>query len=359
MSWKGKRIALVGPLPPPAGGMANQTRQLAELLRQEGLHVEVVQVNSAYWPAWVGGLPVIRAFFRLLPYIYRLWKGVGQSDLVHVMANSGWSWHLSAAPAIWISRLRGIPVFVNYRGGEAATFLKKSARWVRPTMRLSRGLLVPSGFLLQIFKHYGMSSRIVPNIVDTRLFSPAKNRSVDSDFHVVVARNLEPIYDVATAIRAFALILLAFPQSRMSVAGTGPDLERLKALCDELDIQAKVSFTGRLDRDQMAALYQDAGVMINSSLVDNMPNSVLEALSSGCPVVSTAVGGVPFLVKDGQTALLVPPADPQALADASCRVLGDRELRARLIEAGLFEVQKYTWAAVRDELRSVYEAALP
>ncbi|HET9645641.1 MAG TPA: glycosyltransferase, partial [Burkholderiaceae bacterium] len=119
MAFKGLRIALVGPLPPPGGGMANQTRQLAELLEREGASVLLVQTNAPYRPAIVGRVPVIRAAFRLLPYIASLWRAAGRSDVLHVMANSGWSWHLFAAPAIWIARLRGIPAVVNYRGGEA------------------------------------------------------------------------------------------------------------------------------------------------------------------------------------------------------------------------------------------------
>ena len=62
------RIAIVGPLAPPSGGMANQTCQLARLLRQEGIYVEVVQVNMPYWPAWAGRIPILRAPFRLVPY---------------------------------------------------------------------------------------------------------------------------------------------------------------------------------------------------------------------------------------------------------------------------------------------------
>ena len=114
-------IGLVGPLPPPYGGMANQTQQLAELLRSEGLAVSLLQTNAAYRPQWVSGLPFTRALFRLIPYLYELWQLAGRTDLIHIMANSGWSWHLFAAPAVWIAKLRKVPVVVNYRGGEADT----------------------------------------------------------------------------------------------------------------------------------------------------------------------------------------------------------------------------------------------
>ena len=123
MSETPVHIGLIGPLPPPPGGMANQTLQLNELLLRDGHRVELVQMNAPYSPAWAGRIPVLRAGVRLLPYLWRLWRVAGKVQLLHVMANSGWSWHLFAAPAIWIARLRGCPVVVNYRGGEADAFL--------------------------------------------------------------------------------------------------------------------------------------------------------------------------------------------------------------------------------------------
>src|SRR5215472_2658947 len=95
----GTMVGLVGPLPPPEGGMANQTRQLANLLAGAGLKVEVVQANAPYRPQWVGRVRVLRAAFRLFPYLGQLWRCAAHCDLFHVMANSGWAWHLVAAPA--------------------------------------------------------------------------------------------------------------------------------------------------------------------------------------------------------------------------------------------------------------------
>ena len=132
MTDQGLRLTLIGPLPPPSGGMANQTRQLARLLESEGVEVTIVQVNAPYRPAWTGSVQGVRALFRLVPYLLKLWREAGRADLFHVMANSGWSWHLFAAPAIWIASSRDVPVVVNYRGGEAAAFMRQSKRWIKP-----------------------------------------------------------------------------------------------------------------------------------------------------------------------------------------------------------------------------------
>ncbi len=356
MSNHPTHIGLVGPLPPPFGGMANQTRQLAELLRREGLTVSVVQTNTEYRPHWVSGIPVIRAVFRLVPYLFKLWNIAGQCNILHVMANSGWSWHLFAVPAIWIGKLRKTPTIVNYRGGEAASFLATSAYSVGLSMRQASALIVPSRFLKTVFSSFNMTSAIVPNIVDVAHFNnPVPYRPVRR--HILVARNLEPIYDNETAIRAFLVVHRTHPDATLTIAGSGPLAESLKALASSLGLTEAVVFAGRLDRNAMAQAYRNTDIALNPSLVDNMPNSVLEALASAVPVVSTNVGGVPYIVSEGQSALLVPPNSPAAMAEAILKLMDNDLLSEKLINNGLSEVQKYTWQRVWPILADIYDQA--
>lgn len=353
-------IALVGPLPPPSGGMANQTRQLARLLKNSGLQVEVVQVNPPYKFIWISKIPVIRALFRLAPYFIQLWQAAGRVQLIHVMANSGWSWHLFATPAIWMGWLRGVPVIVNYRGGEAGAFFDRAWRWVRPTVAKAALVVVPSGFLEAVFFRRGISTRIVPNIIDLDCFYPSeinygcyKNKP-----HLLVARNLEPIYDIATALKAFSLLKKDLKKATLSIAGSGPLRLELEKIADSLGISESVTFTGRLDNTQMADLYRRADLLLNPSLADNMPISLLEALACGVPIVSTNVGGIPYLVKADQTALLVEPGDAQAMAMAALQVLNNSILAANLRTNGLAVIQNYSWPNVREQWFKVYSDTL-
>jgi len=356
-AFKGLRIGLVGPLPPPQGGIANQTRQLGELLRAAGATVVHVQSNAPYRPSLIGKVPIVRAAFRLLPYLLAIWRAAGQSDLFHVMANSGWSWKLFAAPAIRLAALRGVPVVVNYRGGEAASFLDVAHASVRRTIRHCAVLAVPSGFLLEVFGRHGIQAEVLPNIVDLDRFRPAAKER-ERGAHLMVARNLEPIYDNATAIRALALVRLVRSDARMTIAGTGPEEAALTRLAAELGLGDAVRFAGRLNRDEMATLYREADVLVNPSTVDNMPNSLLEALASGVPVVSTCVGGVPYIVQDGTSALLVPPQDAQAMAAAICRLLDNAGLADSLIEAGRAQVSHYSWERISALLADIYRRSL-
>ncbi|MCG5512093.1 glycosyltransferase family 4 protein [Ectothiorhodospira shaposhnikovii] len=358
------RIGLVGPLPPPPGGIANQTRQLARLLQEDHLVVKLVQMNAPYHPGWIERIRGVRALFRLVPYVVSLWRLCDRISVMHVMANSGWSWHLFAAPAIWIGRIRGVPVVVNYRGGGAEAFFEQSWRWIRPTMSRASRIIVPSGFLRDVFGRFHAEAVVVPNVIDLSKFAPHRSYvpctpgAGGGGPHLIVTRNLEDIYDNATAIRALALIREHHPEARMTIAGDGPERPALEALVQSLQLTPWVTFAGRLEVGLLPDLYRSADIMLNPSLIDNTPNSILEALASGVPVVSTHVGGVPYLVEDGSTALLVPPGEPRAMAEAVCRLMDSPGLVSRLRRNGLEAVGGFQWEQVRQVLYGVYREAM-
>lgn len=348
------RVGLVGPLPPPSGGMANQCEQLARLLQSEGVDVELVRTNTPHHPQWVGRIPLLRAAFRLVPYVTHLWAVAGRVNVMHVLANSGWAWHLFATPAIVIARMRGTPVIVNYRGGNADPFLVQAPGYVLRMLAQASMRVTPSGFLQRVFAKHGLSAEVIPNIIDLSRFSPTPPRSFGDSPHIVVTRNLEPIYDIPTAIRAFACVQKIFVGAKMTVAGSGPELANLQALVLKLQLDNSVQFSGRIDNASIPALYASADCMVNSSTVDNMPISILEAFASGVPVVSTCAGGIPDLVEDGVSGSLVPIGDDEAMAREVLRVLQNPELASSLRQAGLAEAEKYAWSQVRAKWLNAY-----
>lgn len=354
MSEPHLRLGLVGPVPPPNGGMAMQTAQLARLLENEGLSVVLLATNPPYRPAWVAGLPGLRALLRFLPYLLATWRLAGRVDVIHLMANSGWSWQLFAAPVLWLSWLRGMPVVVNYRGGEAKTYLQRSFHWVRPSLGKAARVAVPSGYLQSVFAEFGVETQVIPNIVDLGLFRPGPAREYHAQPVLVITRNLEAIYGIDTALRALALLVERGVEAELRIAGSGHLEAELRELAQALGVAKRVRFEGRLDREAIVQLYADADIMLNPSRVDNMPNSVIEALACGLPVVSTSVGGVPYIVEHEHTALLVPPDNAEAMAAAVQRLCREPELGPQLRENGLRAVQAYAWPAVRPQWLEVY-----
>ncbi|MCQ8102638.1 glycosyltransferase family 4 protein [Methylomonas sp. SURF-2] len=337
--------------------MANQTKQLAGLLSSEGVKVTLVQTNRPYPHPLFARIKGIRAVFRLIPYILELWTVCKNVDCLHVMANSGWSWQVFAAPAIWVAWFKNVPVIVNYRGGEAEVYLQTSIKFVAPTLKKISALVVPSGFLQTVFDKYGFAARVIPNIVDLNRFAFASNKCVRNKEApvIVIARNLESIYGIDVAIEAIAILRQKIPLVKVLIAGSGPLLESLSKLVQQKALTDNIEFTGKLTPEQIAGLYAKADIMLNPTRVDNMPNSLLEALAAGLPIVTTAVGGIPYIVSDGETALMVEPNNPEMMAAKLEQLIIDGALYEKLAENGIQYVQQYAWRQVKQQWLTLYE----
>jgi glycosyltransferase involved in cell wall biosynthesis len=249
---------------------------------------------------------------------------------------------------------------VNYRGGGAERFLARQWRIVVPMLRRATILVVPSTVLSEVFARYGVEARLIANVVDTTRFFPGQYAEISArqEPTLITTRNLEPIYDVATAIRAFAIVRRALGSGLLVVAGDGPERARLEALARDLGVADAVSFKGRLPPDDLAVLLRSANVLLNPSRVDNMPNSLLEALASGLPLVSTNVGGIPKIIEDGETGVLVGAGDADAMAAAALAILRDRDRAMRIAGAARNAARRFTWEVIGGQWRSLYARAL-
>ena len=138
------------------------------------------------------------------------------------------------------------------------------------------------------------------------------------------------------------------------VAGDGPERAGLERRAAELALGARARFLGSVPRERVLRLFRVADACVLPSAWENLPHTVVEALAVGCPVIATAVGGVPEVVRDGENGLLVAPGDPEALAAAIGRFFGDHELRDRLSASAPGSVSGYS----EDAVFTVIEAEL-
>jgi glycosyltransferase involved in cell wall biosynthesis len=132
-------------------------------------------------------------------------------------------------------------------------------------------------------------------------------------------------------VQAFESVRSRLPQARAAIIGEGVDEQPLRAMVRERGLDHAVHLVAW--QQQLAAVYVDTDVITLPSLSEGIPNVMLEAMAAGCPVVATTVGGVTEVAVSEEHALLVPPADPDAMARAIVRLLQDKPLRDRLVEA--------------------------
>jgi glycosyltransferase involved in cell wall biosynthesis len=151
--------------------------------------------------------------------------------------------------------------------------------------------------------------------------------------HVVgVAARLVDIKGIEFLIRGFARLRDEFPTARLEIAGVGPELQRFQREVATAQAEDRIKFLGW--QADMAQILAGWDVFVMPSLDEGLGQAVLEAMASGLPVIASAVGGLREVVKQGETGWLIPPADPEALANAMRSVLRDSDMRARMGAAG-------------------------
>jgi glycosyltransferase involved in cell wall biosynthesis len=349
------RVLLVAPTLGILGGQAVVAAQLFARLSGEepALEVSFLPINPRL-PGIFGQLQKIkyaRTIVTSLAYVASLLWRVRACDCVHVFSASYTSFVIAPTPAILVAKLYGKPVVLNYHSGEAEDHLRRWRRTAVPTIRLTDAVVVPSRYLVDVFARFGLDARAIYNFVETDSFRFRPRRAPRPVF--LSNRNLEPLYNVGCTLRAFALVQRRFPDAVLTVAGDGSERAALERLARELELR-NTSFVGRVAPERMPELYERADIYLNSSDIDNMPMSIIEAYAAGCPVVTTDAGGIPYILAHEETGLLVRRGDHEALAAAAIRLLEDGELAERLTTNALAACRTYSWAAVRDEWLKLY-----
>ncbi len=348
------RVLIVAPSLDILGGQAVQaSRLLARLREQSAVEVSFLPVN----PRLPGVLRRLQSFKYIrtvvtsLLYWALLLARVRKYDVIHVFSASYTSFVLAPTPAIIVAKLYRKKVILNYRSGEAADHLQRWRRTALPTIRLVDRIAVPSGYLVEVFGRFGLSAHSIFNFVDTDSFKFRTRTPLRPVF--LSNRNLEPLYNVACILRAFAIIQSRVPDARLIVAGNGSRQDALKELACKLQLRG-VEFVGRSAPEKIHRLYDEADIYLNSPDIDNMPGSILEAFASGLPVVTTDAGGIPYIVTDRVTGLLVERNDHEAMAERALMLLGDERLALKVAARAREECKKYEWAAVKSQWIDLY-----
>lgn len=300
---------------------------------------------------WLTTTKLLRSLVKPGIYICQLLFRIPRSDVVHAFCAAHTAFLFGALPALLVGRLFGKPVVLNYHDGRAGQHFQRSRRLLPWALRRADALVVPSEYLREEFARHGFATEVVPNIVDRDAF-PFRRQEVVTP-RMVSTRMLEPLYGVEHTLTAFELVRRHHPTLRLDIYGDGPEAAALRQASRDRGLTG-VEFHGALAHGEVPRALAAGGIMVNSSLVDNTPLFVLEAFASGLPVASSSAGGIPYLIEDGRTGLLAPPADPAALARAVRRILEEPGLGGALAEAARLDVERYTWSVAQEEWRRIY-----
>lgn len=348
---------------PNIGGVAAHVAELGRFLAALGIEVHVISPTRGGRPGverW-RGMVVHRLRAPgpkpLFTYVLRRWLcrflEAEPLDLVH----------LHGLRPLDATRHLSIPVvFTNHTSG----FLQRVARGKHARRRVGRQIthvkhvLAPSRELAEATRAVGYTGPVeyVPNGVDTDRFRPGSSglRSewgVRTEALVLLARRLvekNGCMDFAVAARQ----LTGLPV-RLVIAGHGPDRARIESALHASKMLGRTLFLGAVPNDEMPEVYRAVDISVLPSWQEATSIAGLESMASGLPLVGTRVGGIPELIVDGQSGLLVPSRDPSRLGTAIRELVCSSERRERMgISARARALDRFSWRSVANEVAEIY-----
>lgn len=337
-------LLFIGNFLSAAGASRGVCEDLVERLRGAGWSVEAASTK----------LPRMA---RLLDMAVAVWRGRRRVGIVHVDVFSGDAF-LWAAVIVFMLRSLGKVHVLTLHGGSLPEF---AARWpfaVRRTLSAASVVTAPSEFLRREMRPYRSNLVLLPNPLDLSAY-PYRQRERPEP-RLVWLRAFHDTYNPSLAPRVLALVSRDYPGATLTMIG--PDrgdgsLARARAQAADLGVLDRVQFAGQIPKASVGEHLSRGDIFLNTTNVDNAPVSVLEAMACGLCVVSTRVGGLSDLVRDGDEGLLVPPDDAEAMVAAIRRVLHEPELAARLSAGGRLRARSMDWNTVLPQWEDLLTAA--
>jgi len=319
------------------GGIATQVHQLKRKFDSEKIYSEIFNTKKSW-------------FNRLFVMPFQLWKKGASTSIFHIHGCS-YAGFYPIILGVLVGTFLNRKILITYHGGDADAFFRRFPRFVSYFFRRANRIIVQSTFLANIFKKLGFDAHVVPNIIE---FQPSNggNRTPVSP-RIITTRTLKGIYAVEVAVKAFAIVQKKYPDAILYIVGAGPEERKLRDQVASMSLN-NVFFTGRLQNEEVYTYLQKANIWCNPSTKDNMPVSLLEAINAGLAVVSTNVGGIPYMVEHQKSALLVPVNDSKLLANSVIRLIEDQDLAQNIIRNAKSTLSQYSWPQVRNKLLPLY-----
>ena len=329
-------VLLICNYKPKVGGISGQVDILQKMLQADGHTAEVFSTKA----------PLLRRM--LLPFKL---KSKGKDfDVFHIHCCSNWGF-LPAVVGVSVGRRLGKRIVLTYHGGGGEKFFDRHPKLVRHFLTRTDANIVLSGFLAQVFEKHGLPFVTIPNILELDDSRFRLREQLQPNY--ICTRAHEPLYNIPCILRAFHKVQSIRPEATLTLVGGGSEHENLVRMAEELGLQ-NVTFTGRVANEDIYTYLDRADIMLSAPTVDNMPVSVLEAMNAGLLVISSKVGGVPYMVKNNSTGLLFDSDDSDALAGKMLWAVDNQTVARAIALQGHKAVSRYRWENIKEQLYETY-----
>jgi glycosyltransferase involved in cell wall biosynthesis len=290
-------------------------------------------------------------YFRFLDMVFRTLKHHSKVDyvLIDTYSTLNFWYALLISQLCRLLKLKYIPIL---HGGKLPEKINYHPFLTGLIFKHAYVNVVPSRFLFQKFQNKSWTNCVyLPNQIEIKNYSFQERKELNPK--ILWVRSLSKIYNPTMAIDVIEKVISHYPKIELCMVGpeNGFTVEDLKKYAKNKKIN--VIFTGKLSKAEWIELSKDFDIFINTTHFDNTPVSLIEALALGLPVVSTNVGGIPYLVKDRETAILVNDSDAQAMADAITELIKNPELAQKLAANGRKLAEQFDWHIVKNQWKEI------
>jgi glycosyltransferase involved in cell wall biosynthesis len=336
-------VLFVGPmLGGHSGWVANVSEALAPKLQETGYSCHLTSRK-------------INRYIRLLDILWTILRLRRDYSVMSLQVFGGPSFIIEDA-ASWLAGYLGKRIVMVLRGGAMPEFMARYPNWATRVLSRAQEIVTPSGFLADAILPYGFRATIIPNAIEVANY-PSRIRRVVRP-HLLWMRTFHEIYNPQMAVQVLEHLATIYPDASLTMAGQEKGLlNTVKAMVKEKHLESQVRFVGFLDISGKQHEFSQHDIFLNTNRVDNMPTSVVEASAFGMPIVATSVGGVPYLIQDGENGLLVPNENSAAMALAVTRLMKEPELAERLSRNAIAMGRQYDWAAVLPQWDALFQKA--
>ncbi len=294
---------------------------------------------------------------RLMGMQRSIWRFRDRFDVAQVDVFSGSAFFWAEAAAWSLQRL-GKPFILTLHGGLLPEFSRRWPRRLRRLLGSAAVVTTPSAYLETELACHREDLCLLPNPLDLRRYSFRQRNPLSP--HLMWLRAFHHTYNPLLAVEVIARLRDRFPEIRLKMIG--PDkgdgsLQATRQRARQLGVDGNLEILGGIDKKEVPHYLDQGDIFLNTTNADNTPVSVMEAMASGLPVITTDVGGLRFLLDHDADALLVPPQDPDAMAEAVALVLRKPDKAAALAQAARAKVAAFDWDHVLPRWQSLLRQA--
>ncbi len=293
--------------------------------------------------------------FKLWRYLHMCWGVLiaPKKTCVIIDTYSTFNFYYAISVAL-LCKLRNLSYIPILHGGDLPNRLKKRPKLSHFLFSNAFVNIAPSNYLFEVF-HSKFKTVVIPNLLDLKQYE-FQSRSLESP-SLLFVRAFQDIYNPLMAVKVLHQLLHKYPQAKLGMVGPFKDdsINKVKLYIKSNQLETAIEITGKLSKTDWIKKSKDYNLFINTSKVDNTPVSVLEAMALGLVVVSTNVGGVPYIIEHKKQGFLVESDDEVAMVKAITHLIENIDVAHSIRENARQKVEHFDWEVIKHKWFKIFD----